>query len=354
MNKTCLVTGGAGFIGSNFIIYMLTKYKALNIINLDSLTYAGNLENLKSVEKNRNYKFIKADICSREEVEKVFKENKIDYVVNFAAQSHVDRSIKNPGIFVKTNVEGTLNLLQASKKAWEKADGVYKEGVKFLQVSTDEVYGSLTEKGYFFETTPLDPHSPYSASKAAADLLVKSYYDTFKFPINITRCSNNYGPFQFPEKLIPLIILNAMSLKKLPIYGDGKQIRDWLYVEDHCCAIDLVLTKAEAGQIYNIGGHNEKENIEIVKIIISELQKNYDEKIDENLIKHVEDRKGHDRRYAISPEKIKKDLGWEPKTMFEDGIKRTIMWYLNNKTWIQNIISNGYREYYNSMYKNLV
>ena len=354
MKKTYLVTGGAGFIGSNFIIYMLTKYKDINIINLDSLTYAGNLENLKSVENNENYRFIKADICSREEIENVFRENEIDYVVNFAAQSHVDRSIKNPSIFVKTNVEGTLNLLEASKKAWEIGDGIYREGVKFLQVSTDEVYGSLGKDGYFFETTPLDPHSPYSASKAAADLVVKSYYDTFKLPINITRCSNNYGPFQFPEKLIPLIIINAMSLKNLPVYGDGKQVRDWLYVEDHCFAIDLVLKDAKIGEIYNIGGHNEKQNIEIVKIVVKELKRGYDEKISEALIKHVEDRKGHDRRYAIAPDKIRKYLGWEPKTMFEEGIKKTIRWYVENKEWVQNVVSNGYQEYFESVYGNFV
>lgn len=354
MNKTYLVTGGAGFIGSNFIIYMLNKYPDVKIINVDALTYAGNLENLKSVEKNENYKFIKANICDAEKIEEIFNENEIDYVVNFAAESHVDRSIKNPSIFVKTNVEGTLNLLNAAKKSWEEKDGVYKKGVKFLQVSTDEVYGSLGQTGYFYETTPLDPHSPYSASKTSADLIAKSYFDTFKFPVNITRCSNNYGPFQFPEKLIPLIITNAISLKSLPVYGDGLQIRDWLYVEDHCKAIDLVINKAKVGEIYNIGGHNEKTNIEIVKIIINKLNKSFDERISENLIKHVEDRKGHDRRYAIAPDKIKKELSWEPTTMFEEGIEKTIEWYLKNDGWLKNILSNGYLDYFNKMYKNLV
>ena len=354
MNKTYLVTGGAGFIGSNFIIYMLNKYSDVNIINVDFLTYAGNLENLKSVEKNENYKFIKADICDAEKIDEIFNENEIDYVVNFAAESHVDRSIKNPSIFVKTNVEGTLNLLNAAKKSWEEKDGVYKKGVKFLQVSTDEVYGSLGETGYFYETTPLDPHSPYSASKTSADLIAKSYYDTFKFPVNITRCSNNYGPFQFPEKLIPLIITNAISLKNLPVYGDGLQIRDWLYVKDHCKAIDLVINKGKVGEVYNIGGHNEKTNIEIVKIIINKLNKSFDGRINENLIKHVEDRKGHDRRYAIAPDKIKRELSWEPTTMFEEGIEKTIEWYLKNDEWLKNVLSNGYLDYYNKMYKNLV
>lgn len=354
MNKTYLVTGGAGFIGSNFIIYMLNKYSNINIINIDFLTYAGNLENLKSVEKNKNYKFIKADICDSKKIEEIFNGNEIDYVVNFAAESHVDRSIKNPSVFIKTNVEGTLNLLNAAKKKWEEKDGVYKKGVKFLQVSTDEVYGSLGDSGYFYETTSLDPHSPYSASKASADLIVKSYYDTFNFPVNITRCSNNYGPFQFPEKLIPLIINNAISLKSLPVYGDGLQIRDWLYVEDHCKAIDLVINKAKVGEIYNIGGHNEKKNIEIVKIIINKLNESFDKRINENLIKYVEDRKGHDRRYAIAPDKIKKELLWEPTTMFEDGIEKTIKWYLKNDGWLKNIMSNGYLDYFNKMYKNLV
>ncbi len=353
-NKTYLVTGGAGFIGSNFIIYMLTKYNNINIINLDNLTYAGNLENLKKVSDNQNYKFIKADICDTKAVKEIFKENEIDYLVNFAAESHVDRSIKDPNIFVTTNVQGTANLLAIAKDAWEQGDGVFKEGVKFLQVSTDEVYGSLKEDGFFYETTSLDPHSPYSASKAAADFMVKAYYDTFKMPVNITRCSNNYGPYQFPEKLIPLIINNAINLKDLPVYGDGKQVRDWLYVEDHCKAIDLVITKAKPGEIYNVGGHNEKYNIDIIKIVINYLKENVNSKIDENLIKYVKDRKGHDRRYAIAPDKIYKDLNWTPTVKFEDGIKKTINWYIENKEWLQNVISKEYLKYYDNMYKNIL
>lgn len=353
MTKTYLVTGGAGFIGSNFIEYMFEKYDDFNIINLDCLTYAGNLENLKDFENNKNYKFIKADITNFNEVEEIFKQNKIDYVVNFAAESHVDRSIKDPAVFVKTNVLGTANLLNAAKNAWEVKDGEFEKGVKFLQVSTDEVYGSLGKEGFFLETTPLDPHSPYSASKASADLLAKAYYDTFKFPVNITRCSNNYGPYQFLEKLIPLIIFNAINLKDLPVYGDGLQVRDWLYVKDHCSAIDLVLKKANAGEIYNVGGHNEKFNIDIVKTIVKSLKETVNEKIDENLIKHVTDRKGHDRRYAISPEKIKKHLNWQPKVTFEDGIKKTIDWYVKNSKWVENVKSNGYLKYYEKMYKNV-
>lgn len=348
--KIFLVTGGAGFIGSNFIRYMLTKYDNVNIINLDSLTYAGNLENLKDVEKKKEYIFIKGDICDFKALEKIFYEYEIDVVVNFAAESHVDRSISEPDVFVKTNVQGTLKLLSIAKKAWEISDGCYKDGVKFVQISTDEVYGSLGKEGFFKEETKLDPHSPYSASKASADLLVKAYYDTYKLPINITRCSNNYGPFQFPEKLIPLMIINALSHKKLPIYGDGMQVRDWLYVLDHCSAIDLVIEKAKDGKIYNIGGNNEKYNIDIVKKIISYLQKNVDEKIDENLIEHVTDRKGHDRRYAIDADKIKKELGWSPKTFFEEGIEKTIKWYVENKEWVLNVLSKEYEQYYKKIY----
>ncbi len=354
MNKTYLVTGGAGFIGSNFIIYMLTKYEDVNIINLDCLTYAGNLENLKSVEKNKNYRFIKADVTDKDAIEKIFKENEVDYVVNFAAESHVDRSIKNPEVFIETNIKGTVNLLNVAKSCWEVSDGVYKDGVKFLQISTDEVYGSLGEEGYFYETTNLDPHSPYSAAKASADLIVKSYYDTYKFPINITRCSNNYGPYQFPEKLIPLIIINALNLKKLPVYGDGMQVRDWLYVTDHCRAIDLVLREAKIGQTYNVGGHNEKYNIDIVKKIVGYLKENVNNKIDENLIQFVQDRKGHDRRYAIAPDKIKNDLNWEPQISFEEGIKKTIEWYVKNNEWLKNVESKEYLEYYENMYKNIL
>lgn len=347
--KTYLVTGGAGFIGSNFIIYMLKKYSDINIINLDKLTYAGNLENLKEVEDNKNYKFIQGDICDSKLLDEIFVKYDIDYVVNFAAESHVDRSIEDPEIFVKTNVLGTLNLLNISKKYWETKDG-FKEGKKFLQVSTDEVYGSLGETGYFTETTPLDPHSPYSASKASADLMVKAYFDTYKMPVNITRCSNNYGPYQFPEKLIPLMINNCLNKKPLPVYGDGLNIRDWLYVKDHCRAIDMVINKGRIGEVYNIGGHNERTNIHIVKTIIEFVNKNVDASVNEELIKFVEDRKGHDRRYGIDPKKIKEELGWEPETKFEDGIVMTIKWYLNNKQWMDKVTSGEYKNYYEKMY----
>lgn len=349
--KTYLVTGGAGFIGSNFIIYMLKKYDDIKIINIDKLTYAGNLENLKSVEDNKNYKFFQADICDEKLIKKIFLDNQIDYVVNFAAESHVDRSISDPEIFVKTNVLGTVNLLNIAKNSWQIGDDEYKPGVKFLQVSTDEVYGSLGETGFFTESTPLDPHSPYSSSKASADLFVKAYSDTYRFPVNITRCSNNYGPYQFPEKLIPLMINNALNHKDLPIYGDGMQIRDWLYVEDHCKAIDMVISDGVLGEVYNIGGHNERPNIVIVKTIIDYIKQNVDSEVGENLMKHVEDRKGHDRRYGIDPEKIKKDLGWFPETTFEVGIKKTIDWYLKNKDWMRSVTSGQYQEYYKKMYE---
>ncbi|SHE37137.1 dTDP-glucose 4,6-dehydratase [Clostridium fallax] len=348
--KTYLVTGGAGFIGSNFVLYMLNKYDDIRIINLDKLTYAGNLENLKSLENNKNHVFIQGDICDQELVDGLFKKFDIDYVVNFAAESHVDRSIKDPEIFVKTNILGTVNMLNCAKNAWQKEDG-WKDGVKFLQVSTDEVYGSLGDTGFFMETTPLDPHSPYSASKASADFLVKSYGDTYKMPINITRCSNNYGPYQFPEKLIPLLINNCLNHKNLPIYGDGLNVRDWLFVEDHCKAIDMVITNGRVGEVYNIGGHNERTNIQIVKTVISYIQENVDKEVTENLIKFVEDRKGHDRRYGIDPSKIKDELGWYPETSFEFGIKKTIKWYLDNKKWMENITSGEYKKYYEKMYE---
>ncbi|CUU50237.1 dTDP-glucose 4,6-dehydratase [Clostridium beijerinckii] len=348
--KTYLVTGGAGFIGSNFIHYMLKKYKDIKIINLDKLTYAGNLENLKSIENNENYNFVQGDICDRDSVSNLFEKYDIDYVVNFAAESHVDRSILDPETFVKTNVLGTVNLLDISKKAWELKRG-FKGGKKYVQVSTDEVYGSLGETGYFTETTPIDSHSPYSSSKASADLMVKSYFDTYKMPINITRCSNNYGAYQFPEKLIPLIINNCLSKKPLPVYGDGMNIRDWLYVEDHCKAIDMVINEGKIGEVYNVGGHNERTNIHIIKTIIKYLKENVDASIDESLITYVEDRKGHDKRYGIDPSKIKNELGWYPETKYEDGIKLTIKWYLENKEWMENITSGDYQEYYNRMYK---
>lgn len=350
--KTYLVTGGAGFIGSNFIIYMLNKYNDVKIINVDKLTYAGNLENLKDIENNPNYSFVQCDICDKQKIEKIFEENQIDYVVNFAAESHVDRSIKYPEVFVKTNVLGTVNLLNVAKNSWEIGNDKYKDGCKFLQVSTDEVYGSLGETGFFMETTPLDPHSPYSSSKASADLFVKAYGDTYKFPVNITRCSNNYGPYQFPEKLIPLMINNALNHKELPVYGDGMQIRDWLYVEDHCKAIDMVIRNGILGEVYNVGGHNERPNIAIVKKIISYINKNVDDSVCEQMIKYVEDRKGHDRRYGIDPEKIKNDLGWYPETTFEVGIEKTIKWYLNNKSWMKNVTSGAYQDYYKNMYEN--
>lgn len=348
--KTYLVTGGAGFIGSNFIVYMLNKYSEIYIINVDKLTYAGNLENLKSVEKNANYAFIQADICDKKAISKIFEENEIDYVVNFAAESHVDRSISNPEIFVQTNVLGTVNLLNCAKNAWQIGEDQYKAGAKYLQVSTDEVYGSLGKNGFFMETTPICPHSPYSSSKASADLFVKSYFDTYKFPINITRCSNNYGPYQFPEKLIPLILNNTLLHKDLPVYGDGMQIRDWLYVDDHCKAIDMVMHEGQLGEVYNIGGHNERTNIFIVKAIIQYIEDNVDSTVGEHMIKYVTDRKGHDRRYAIDPQKIRDALGWYPETTFEDGIKKTIQWYLNHQDWVSNVTSGDYQKYYKEMY----
>lgn len=339
--KTYLVTGGAGFIGSNFVHYMLNKYSDIKILNLDKLTYAGNLKNLEEIQNKPNYEFIEGDICDKELVEGLFAKYNIDYVVNFAAESHVDRSIREPEVFVKTNILGTVTLLNATKKAWELGNG-WIGGKKYLQVSTDEVYGSLGETGYFIEETPLDAHSPYSASKASADLMCKSYQDTYKMPINITRCSNNYGPYQFPEKLIPLIINNCLKGKCIPVYGDGLNIRDWLYVEDHCKGIDMVINKGKLGEVYNIGGHNERNNIQIVKTIIAYLNEHVDKKITEELITFVEDRKGHDRRYGIDPTKIKEELGWYPETPFEEGIKKTIKWYLNNREWMESITSGEY------------
>ena len=356
--RTYLVTGGAGFIGSNYIHYMFKKYgNEIRIINVDALTYAGNLENLKDVEELDNYTFVKADICDRDAIDRIFSENDIDRVVHFAAESHVDRSIVHPEIFVQTNVLGTATMLNAAKNAWELPDGSFMEGKKFLHVSTDEVYGSLSEDGgYFYETTPYSPHSPYSASKAGSDLLVKAYMDTYHFPANITNCSNNYGPYQFPEKLIPLIIHNALNGKKLPVYGDGKNVRDWLYVEDHAKAIDMVQEQGKLFETYNIGGHNEKQNIEIIKTIIDLLQEelaNDDPRkkyISYDLITYVEDRKGHDRRYAIAPDKIKKEIGWEPETMFKEGIRKTINWYFEHQEWMEHVTSGDYQKYYDSMY----
>lgn len=350
--KTILVTGGAGFIGSNFIKLMLKKYPDYKIINIDVLTYAGNLENLKEIQDYPNYTFIRADIRDRVKMDEIFKTYDVDNVVNFAAESHVDRSIVEPEIFLTTNIIGTQVMLDVAKKHWklnsnDKYSKEYKKGVKFLQVSTDEVYGTLSLTGSFVETMPLMPNSPYSASKASADMIVRAYYETFGMPINITRCSNNYGPYQFPEKLIPLVINNCLNEKELPVYGDGMQIRDWLHVSDHCSAIDMVLHKGLVGEVYNIGGNNEKANIDIVKLIVKTLGKA------ESLIRYVKDRPGHDRRYAIDNTKIITKLGWEPIHTFEEGIKETIQWYLNNTEWFENIVSGDYMKYYKSMYLNV-
>ncbi len=357
--RTYLVTGGAGFIGSNYIHYMFGKYgDEIRIINVDKLTYAGNLENLKDIENRENYTFIRADICDKEAIREIFAQNDIDRVVHFAAESHVDRSIRNPEVFVQTNVLGTAVMLNAAREAWEKEDGTYPGDKKFLHVSTDEVYGSLPEgEGYFYETTPYSPHSPYSSSKAGSDMLVKAYMDTYHFPANITNCSNNYGPYQFPEKLIPLIINNALQGKKLPVYGDGKNVRDWLYVEDHAKAIDMVQEKGRLFETYNVGGHNEKQNIEIVEIILDTLREMLPDDdprkahVSRDLITYVEDRKGHDRRYAIAPDKIKAEIGWEPETMFKEGIKKTIRWFFENEEWMKNVTSGDYQKYYDAMYK---
>ncbi|MCI8360126.1 MAG: dTDP-glucose 4,6-dehydratase [Clostridiales bacterium] len=348
--KTYLVTGGAGFIGSNFILYMLDRYEDVTIVNVDKLTYAGNLENLRPVEGNPRHIFVQADICDKAAIEDLFRKYDFDYVINFAAESHVDRSISDPEIFVKTNVLGTVNLLNCAKQAWQTGDDAFKAGCKYLQVSTDEVYGSLGAEGFFMETTPLDPHSPYSSSKAAADLFVKAYADTYRFPVNITRCSNNYGPYQFPEKLIPLMINNALQRKELPVYGDGMQVRDWLYVEDHCKAIDMVAREGRLGEVYNVGGHNERPNLAIVKTILSYVKEHVDAGVGEELIRHVTDRKGHDRRYGIDPEKIRRELGWYPETDFETGIQKTIQWYLTNQEWMEHVTSGRYQEYYEKMY----
>ena len=317
---TTLVTGGAGFIGSCFVRHILRKHPEYKVINIDALTYCGNLENLKDVENNPNYKFVHGNICDRNLVRDLISE--CDLVVNFAAESHVDNSIKHPEIFVETNVQGTLNLLQACKEL-----GIER----YLQVSTDEVYGTLGKTGYFYETTPLAPNSPYSASKASADLLVRAYFETYKLPVLNTRCSNNYGPYQYPEKLIPFFISQLLKGEKVPVYGDGLNVRDWLYVYDHCEAIDEVLHKGKIGEVYNIGGHNEKTNMEITHLILDAMGK------DESSIKYVEDRLGHDRRYAIANDKITSELGWEPSITFEEGIKITIDWYLNNQDWIKSI-----------------
>jgi dTDP-glucose 4,6-dehydratase len=335
MNRI-LVTGGAGFIGSNFVRMVLAEHPDAFIVNLDSLTYAGNLENLAGLLDHSNHKFIKGDICDGRLVEKIIDEHRIDTIINFAAESHVDRSITGAKIFIETNVTGTLTLLEAARD---------KDLERFIQVSTDEVYGELGPEGKFTEQTPLSPNSPYSASKAAADHLVKAFGHTWAVKYNITRCSNNYGPYQFPEKLIPLMINNALNDKELPVYGDGLYVRDWLYVYDHCTAIWQVLQKAPPGEIYNIGGCNEKANLDVIDLILKRLDK------PKSLIRHVKDRPGHDRRYAIDADKIITDLAWKPSLSFEEGINRTIDWYINNQDWLGNVVSGDYQNYYEQMYK---
>jgi len=399
--KTYLVTGAAGFIGSNYLKYILNKYKDddIRVIVVDVLTYAGNLGTIANEIKNERVKFEKVDIRDQREIARIFSENEVDFVVNFAAESHVDRSIENPQIFLETNILGTQNLLENAKKAWtiakdENGYPIYKDGVKYLQVSTDEVYGSLSKnydtaidlviddeevkkvvknrknlktygKKFFTEKTALDPRSPYSASKASADHIVIAYGETYKMPINITRCSNNYGPYHFPEKLIPLMIKNVLEGKKLPVYGKGDNVRDWLYVEDHCKGIELVLRNADAYQIYNIGGFNEEQNINIVKLVIDilkeEIESNDEYKkvlktdlqnINYDLITYVQDRLGHDMRYAIDPSKIARDLGWYPETDFETGIRKTVKWYLEHQNWVNEVVSGDYQKYYEEMYGN--
>lgn len=374
--KTYLVTGGAGFIGANFVKLLLKQYTDVKVVVLDALTYAGNLGTIVSDIEDSRCEFVKGDICDKELADQLFTKYQFNYVVNFAAESHVDRSIENPQLFLITNILGTQNLLDAARKHWvtgKDANGypTWKEGVKFHQVSTDEVYGSLGAEGYFLETTPLDPRSPYSASKTSADLFVQAYHETYKMPVTTTRCSNNYGPYHFPEKLIPLIIKNILEGKSLPVYGDGTNVRDWLYVEDHCKAIDRVINDGRLGQVYNVGGHNEKQNIEIVKLTIATIRQLMTENkayrevlkkkeivdgeisiewINEGLITYVADRLGHDQRYAIDPTKIKNELGWYPETMFAEGIVKTIRWYLENQNWVEEVASGDYQKYYDKMY----
>ena len=380
--KTYLVTGAAGFIGANFIKYLLYKKYAnddIRVVVLDALTYAGNLGTIKDDIDNRRCFFVKGDIRDRELADRLFSEYDIDYVVNFAAESHVDRSIEDPQLFLSVNILGTQNLLDAARRAWvtgrdSQGYPAWKPGKRFHQVATDEVYGSLGAEGYFTEETPLCPHSPYSASKTSADLFVMAYRDTYHMPVSITRCSNNYGPYHFPEKLIPLIINNILEGKSLPVYGEGLNVRDWLYVEDHCKAIDLVVRQGREGEIYNVGGHNEMRNIDIVKLIISTIHDMMAEDkqlrkvlrkqvigddgeisidwINDSLITHVADRLGHDQRYAIDPTKIKNELGWYPETRFADGIVKTIRWNLENQEWIKDVTSGDYQKYYEQMYGN--
>ena len=377
--KNILITGGAGFIGSHVVRLFVNKYPDYRIVNLDKLTYAGNLANLRDVEERPNYTFVRGDICDFEAMRELFQQYGVDGVIHLAAESHVDRSIDNPQLFLQTNILGTQNLLDAARRAWvtgkdEFGYPTWRKDVRFHQVSTDEVYGSLGPEGYFTEETPLCPHSPYSASKTSADLIVTAYRDTYKMPVTITRCSNNYGPYHFPEKLIPLIIKNILEGKRLPVYGNGSNVRDWLYVEDHCKAIDLVVRKGRNGEIYNVGGHNEKQNIEIVKLTIETIRRLMTEEpayrkvlkkkeldangnisidwINDSLITFVKDRLGHDQRYAIDPTKITNELGWYPETKFEDGIVKTIIWYLNNQEWVNSVTSGDYQNYYENMYKN--
>ena len=378
--NTYLVTGAAGFIGANYLKYILAKHSDVRVVVLDALTYAGNLGTIAEDIDNERCFFVKGDICDRQLADQLFSQYQFDYVVNFAAESHVDRSIENPQLFLQTNILGTQNLLDAARRAWvtgKDASGypTWRPGVRYHQVSTDEVYGSLGPEGYFTEQTPLCPHSPYSASKTSADLVVMAYRDTYKMPVTITRCSNNYGPYHFPEKLIPLIINNILEGKQLPVYGDGSNVRDWLYVEDHCKAIDLVVREGKDGEVYNVGGHNEKTNIEIVKLTIRTIRQLMEENpayrqvlrkrvpgpdgqpsidwIDESLITFVADRLGHDQRYAIDPTKIKEELGWYPETRFEVGIVKTIRWYLEHQDWVREVTSGDYQNYYERMYAHL-
>ncbi len=377
--KTYLVTGAAGFIGANYLKYILNIHDDIKVVVLDALTYAGNLGTIADDIDNERCIFVRGDIGDAELVGRLFATYRFDYVVNFAAESHVDRSIENPQLFLQTNILGTQNLLEVARRAWatgkdETGYPTWQRGVRFHQVSTDEVYGSLGAEGYFTEMTPLQPHSPYSASKTSADLVVMAYRDTYKMPVSVTRCSNNYGPYHFPEKLIPLIIKNILAGKQLPVYGDGSNVRDWLYVEDHCKAIDLVVTKGRDGEIYNVGGHNERTNLQIVKLTIATIHRLMDEHplyrnmlkkqvknsdgsisidwINDDLITFVKDRLGHDQRYAIDPSKIKAELGWYPETTFEVGIVKTIEWNLNNQKWVEEVTSGDYQKYYDRMYGN--
>ncbi|MBC8531857.1 dTDP-glucose 4,6-dehydratase [Gehongia tenuis] len=348
--KNYLVTGGAGFIGSNYIQYLLSTKTDVHVVNLDKLTYAGNLENLKPVEKDPRYTFIQGDIGDRALLDSILEQIDIDYVINFAAEAHVDRSILDPEIFIKTNVLGTSVLVDALRAKWTKADGTYMVGKKYVQISSDEVYGSLGPEGDFSEESRMAPRSPYSATKAAAEMLLKAFWHTYRFPMVITRSANNYGPYQFPEKLIPLIIYNARHKKPLPVYGDGQNVRDWLYVGDHCRAIERVVEEGRLGQVYNIGGDNKYTNIEVVKRIVNYLHDHVDEKIDESLITFVEDRKGHDRRYGIDATKIYNELEWKAEVPFEEGLIHTIEWYLKNWEWLEGVTSGEYQSYFKKVY----